>query len=54
MKIKDKIRSLLGRRPATDEELAARKEAEALREQILLDHARNAADTAQVDRFGGL
>jgi hypothetical protein len=34
MKIRDKVKSLFRKRPPTEEELAARAEAESLREQL--------------------
>jgi hypothetical protein len=51
MKISETIKSLFRRRPVTEEELANRAEAEAVREKIRLDRAREAADTAQIDRL---
>jgi hypothetical protein len=39
MKISDKIKSLVQRRPPTEEELAARAEAESIREQIRQEEA---------------
>jgi hypothetical protein len=54
MKIGEKLKRLFRRGPVTEEELAARKEAEAAHEQMLLESAQQRADEAQVDRFGGV
>jgi hypothetical protein len=49
VKIGDKIKILVGRRQLTDEELAARKEAEVIAAQLAQDRATTAAtrDTNQ-------
>jgi hypothetical protein len=48
MKLRDKVKNLFRRRPLTEEELAARAEAESLREQLR-------EQAAEIDiREGGL
>jgi len=53
MSIMDKIRNALRRKPPTDEELAARVEAEAVREQMLQDRLSQETAGGQSYRSGG-
>jgi hypothetical protein len=52
MRIGQRIKSLFARRPPTEQELAADKEAEAIREQMRLDRAKEAQEAAQIDHGG--
>jgi hypothetical protein len=47
MKLTDMIKTLFGRQPATDEQLAARAEVEAIREQTRQD---TAATVSAIDK----
>jgi hypothetical protein len=52
VKIRDTIKSLVRRRPVTEEELAARAEAKLVRDQMLQDRVSQETGAGQVYRSG--
>ena len=53
MRIGDKIKILLRRRPATEEELTARAEAKTARDEVLQDRLSQESRAGQLYRSGG-
>jgi len=53
VRVGDRIKSLIRRRPSTDEELAARADAEAVPNQAAVDRAREASQAEELERLLG-